>query len=488
MLNELYEEQNRTQTENGSAAFNSTGDACLDFFSLAGALRSADGERITALFKRALAENALYAVRTLFYARDVRGGLGERRLFRLCLSILAKQKPKTVEKLLPLFAEYGRFDDILALDNTPCFDVALKLLKEQLDEDLENHLKNKPVSLLAKWLPSVNTSNAASKNLAKRICKAWHITEKQYRQTLSVLRKYINIVETHLCEKDYTFPYSAVPGKALQKYRKAFIRNDEERFNSFLESVQNGTVKMNTGTIYPYELVNAVLSLSEGQSVEERELETAWNALPDYTNGENAIAVVDGSGSMYSECNGNLRPIDVALSLGIYFAERNTGHFKNHFITFSQHPRLIKIPDASFPDRVQFCASFDEIANTDLYQVFCLILSAAVKNILPQSELPSCIYIISDMEFDTAVDPDETVYEDAKKLFEASGYKLPNVVFWNVNSHRNQLPVGKSENGTVLVSGCSPTVFKMAMSDDPTPEAFMYEVLNSPRYANITVE
>ena len=73
--------------------------------------------------------------------------------------------------------------------------------------------------------------------------------------------------------------------------------------------------------------------------------------------------------------------------------------------------------------------------STDLEAVFRLILETAVEAGSSQDELPSVLYIISDIEFNCAVIyPSKSVYENARKLFEAHGYKLPAVVFINVNS------------------------------------------------------
>ena len=245
--------------------------------------------------------------------------------------------------------------------------------------------------------------------------------------------------------------------------------------------------KMNTGTLYPYQIVRSAMEEYAPDNI--RSLDTTWNALPDYCDGRNAIAVIDGSGSMYHDYGSGMMPATVAQSLGIYFAEHSKGRFKNCFITFSESPRFVKIKGNDIAEKVRYCQSFDEIANTDLYAVYRLILYAARKYNLPQEELPELIYIISDMEFDDATygSIDEaTVHEKAKNLYESYGYKLPQVVYWNVSARSEQVPVTMNETGTALVSGFSPILFRQMMEMDLTPFSMMEKILGSERYAPIS--
>ena len=219
---------------------------------------------------------------------------------------------------------------------------------------------------------------------------------------------------------------------------------------------------------------------------ERKSLDTTWQALEDFTNNENALVVVDGSGSMYRD-TGIISPASAALSLGIYFAERNKGEFANHFITFSENPQLVEIKGSDIYEKVNYCMSFNEVANTDIQKVFELILNTAIKHNVPQEQMPSSLYIISDMEFDSCVNnSDMTNFEHAKKLFADNGYNLPQVIFWNVDSRNLQQPVKFNESGVCLVSGISPRIFAMIKSHDLTPLSFMMSILNSERYKNIT--
>ena len=483
MLNELKEEMNKTETLNGAITYKSTGKFCLDLFSSIGALRNQKEEEIVKRFHRAFCEDKNIAMKILFFARDIRGGLGERKVFRTIIKNLPKTSRSALVKNIQNIPEYGRYDDLLTLMDTSCKKEVIALIKEQLSQDLAN-IETDKVSLIAKWLPSINASSPQTVKLAKRIAECLKMSEKEYRQTLSKLRKKIKIIENNLREKDYTFDYSKQPSKALFKYKKAFIRNDKERYDDFLNKVQKGEVKINTSTLYPYDIVRPFyVSNIQDESV-IKSIDTTWNALPNYANEENSIVVVDGSGSMYS-C-GNPMPITVAQSLAIYFAERNNGKFKNHFITFSENPQLVEIKGSNILEKLQYCANFNEVANTNIQKVFEVILETAIKNKLPQSELPTTIYIISDMEFDYCTeDANLTNFEYAKNLFNQNGYKLPKLVFWNVNSFQTQVPVKKNEQGVVLVSGCTPKIFEMVMKGETSPYQFMLDVLNTERYEKI---
>ena len=482
MLNYLKQEANKTATENGAVTHITTESDCLDLFATIGALRRASDEEIEARFSRAYCENRDIAMKLLFFARDIRGGLGERRVFRVILRWLAQNQPESLRKNLAHVAEYGRYDDLLALMDTPCEREMMEVLRVQLEADWEALDNGEEVSLLAKWLPSVNTSSREAVLHAKRIARYFGMTDADYRRTLVALRARIRIIENNLREKDYSFDYSKQPSKAMYKYRKAFLRNDADRYGDFINKVTAGEVKLNAGTLMPYEIISPLFSHVDKK--ERQAIDATWRSLPDFGTAENAIAVIDGSGSMY--WGAEPKPIEVALSLGIYFAERNTGAFRNHFITFSHTPRLVEVKGEDIFEKVQYCCGFNEVANTNLSKVFQLILDAAKKNSVPQEELPKKIYIISDMEFDSCAEGASlTNFEYAKRIFAEAGYTLPEVVFWNVASRNCQQPVTRNAQGVALVSGCTPRLFEMVASGTMNPYAFMLEVVESERYAKI---
>ncbi len=495
MLEYIKEESNITYTENGAVSLESTGSECLDLFASIGALRNAPEKDILSRFIQAYTENPDLAMKILFFARDIRGGLGERRVFRTIVNWLAKNEPKSLKKNIEYIAEYGRYDDLLALLGTPLEADALDIIKFQFNEDLKAAEKDEAVSLLAKWLPSVNTSNAASVCRGKRVAKALNLSEKEYRKALSSLRAKIRIIENNLRLKDYSFDYSKQPSRAMFKYKKAFDRNDKERYRAYIKAVSEGTAKMHADNVSPYELVDSYLAKdwyldSQGFmkdiSPEEAEiLNATWNSLPSFGGNDNALAVIDTSGSMYWSVTPS--PASVALSLGLYFAEHSKGAFSNHFIEFSEKPKLIEIKGDTFAEKLRYICSFNEVANTNLEAVFNLILKAAVKNHVPQEELPSKLIIISDMEFDSCVeDADLTNLELAKKKFESYGYKLPQVVFWNVASRHKNQPVSMNEEGVALVSGVTPRLFSMVAGGIVSPYAAMMDVIGSERYSKIS--
>ena len=487
-LEDLRKEENLTYTENGALTNRSTNSYCLDLFATIGALRNAEDNEIISRFIKAYTEDNNMAMKILFFARDIRGGLGERRVFRSIWKWLSLHEAESVRKNITNVPEYGRFDDLLSLLGGPCEKDMLSFIKEQLDKDLAALKIGESVSLLAKWLPSVNTSNKDSVKTAKKLAKALGFSDTEYRKVLVSLRAEIKLMENYLRDKDYSFSYEKQPSKALYKYRLAFLRNDRERYSAFLEKAEKNPSVMNTGTLTPYDVVAPIINKDKERVAiskwERRSMDVTWKALPDYTGAENALVVVDGSASMY--WYGEYIPAAVAQSLGIYFAEHNKGCFHNHFITFSENPRLVEVEGRDIVDKIRYCMSLNEYANTDLQKVFDLLLKTALKNHAKQEEIPEKLYIISDMEFDGCVENAEmSNFEYAKKKFAKHGYRLPQIVFWNVNSRNQQQPVTKNEQGVALVSGASPQIFSMLSEGILDPYSFMLETLSSERYERI---
>ncbi len=481
MLHFLKKTANRTFTENGAVTPRSTGSECLDLFATIGALRTQSCAEIENRFLRAFAEDPDLAMKILFYARDIRGGLGERSVFRTVLRWLAENEKASLTRNIPYIAEYGRWDDLLVLLDTPARREAETALHRQFRTDMKALVSDGQVSLLGKWLPSVNASSAETVQRARQLARAFGMSEAQYRRALSALRAQIRIIENSLRERDYTFDYAKQPSRAMFKYRRAFMRNDRARYQAFMTRVKSGEAVLHTGTLMPYEIVASAYNARE----QDREsLDITWKALEDFTDGEDAIVVADGSGSMY--WGGSPQPAAVAQSLAIYFAEHSHGAFRNHFITFSMTPRLVEIRGRDIAEKVRYCRSFNECANTDLQAVFELILKTAVENRIPQRELPSTLYIVSDMEFDAcARDASISNFERAKALYGHYGDRLPRVVVWNVRSRTQQQPVRMNEQGVALVSGCTPRIFSQVMSGEMDPYTNMMKVIGGERYAVI---
>ena len=481
MLEHLKQEAARTQTENGAASWQSTGSDCLDLFAALGGLRAAPKEDILARFDRAWTEDPALCLRLLFFARDVRGGLGERRLFRVILPHLAAIAPDTVRRNLAQVPFFGRWDDLLCLLDGPCRRDVLLLIRDGLLRDIAAVRSGSSVSLLAKWLPSVNASNPDTVRRAKDLARGLGLRERGYRRLLSILRARLDLAENNLRTGCFDFSYEALPSQALHRYRKAFLRRDEARFAAFRAAVERGEAKLHTGTLAPYEILRPFYAFPGPDAAEAAAIDLTWRSQEDFTRGENALVVADGSGSMYTSDNPS--PAAVAQSLAIYFAERNRGPFRNHFITFSMKPQLIELKGETIAERLRYCRSFREVANTDLEKVFDLILQTALRHGLPQSELPARLYIISDMEFDVcAKGASLTNFEAARRSYAAAGYELPQVVFWNVASRHGHQPVRKNEQGVALVSGSSPRLFSLLKSGSLEPLAFMLECLGAARY------
>lgn len=497
MLNHLKKETNVAYTTNGAKALKTTQSYLVDFFASSGALRNRDDREVIQLFSKAFAEDSLLAMKALFYTRDIRGGQGERKTFKTIIRNIAFNHPDALAKNINLIPYYGRYDDLLVLLDTPLEKLAMTIIRAQLLEDIDTESP----SLLAKWLPSENASSYETKRLAKKVYTNLGLTPKQYRKTLSMLRKRINIVEGLLSTKKFDeVEYDKIPSKAGLIYRKSFYRNDEDRYTAFIESLSKpenkNKVKINTATLFPYEIVSKYQATgmvrlgshyytSFGTSVDPT-LEAMWDNLPDYIgdNFDNALAVVDTSGSMRG------LPIEVALSLGLYLAERNKGEFHNHFITFSERPELQEVVGKTLAERLQNMSTANWDMNTNIEKVFDLVLHTAVKNNLPQEELPSKLFIISDMQFDRCVrgGNNVTLFENILQKFANAGYVMPELVFWNVNATSQQFPVSVNQTGTALVSGCSPSIFKNLLAGkDMTPYTMMLDVLNSERYATVIV-
>lgn len=486
---------NVARTENGDLAYKSTGSACLDFFSLCGGMRR-NLEDLDKLFAKAYGEDPVVAIKILFYMRNIRGGLGERNSFRVLLKELAKFYPEMAKQIVYAVPEYGRWDDLLVLLDTSVKDDAIALIKSQIEKDKSAMEKGGEVSLLGKWLPSINTSSKESVARAKILMSALYMKAVEYRKLCSALRKEIKILEDNLRRKDYTFDYSKQPSQAMLRYKKAFMRNDEERYKSFLNKVveqaakiargeeipEEEKVKLNTKTLYPYQIVAPFMgywSVNELQPEQELPLEASWKALDRDVFDSKTIVVRDGSASMYHGKDDS--PINIATSLALLFAEQLSGAYKNSFITFSSEPRLVQIPENAdtLKKKLNFISKFNDITNTDIGKLYRLILDVAKSGNVPKEEMIERILIISDMEFDCC-SSEESTFNFYKKEFEAAGYELPEIVFWNVEARDTHLPVTMNEEGVKLVSGASANIFADVVSGDlkvVTPYEFMLQML-----------
>ena len=489
-----------TTTENGHAAASTTGSALLDLYGQVGALRGQDEKRICNLLDRAIAEDRLLATKIMFYARDCRGGTGEREVFRTMLRHMAIVKPMAVVANMELIPEFGRWDDLYSLVGTPAEDNMWELISRQEIEDLKSLAMGKPVSLMGKWLKSCNASSSETKRLGKLTREQLGYSEKEYRKILKKLRDRIRIVEAQMSRQEWDkIDYETVPSKAGMIYRKAFKKHDEERYSNYIRSVQKGEKKINTAMNTPQDLVHAYLSDGYYELADEEDptIEAMWKSLPDYIQSdENVLCMVDTSGSMYG------RPIEVSTSLGMYFAQRNRGAFHNLFMTFQSTPSFVSLDDGvSMLTNLKKTWDAPWGGSTDLNRACQSMLDMAIRNHVPQKDMPTRLVIISDMEIDQAAgryrwirnendfDFNDILHVDElREMYEKAGYRMPQVIYWNVDSRDNHFQTRSDVPGTMLASGSSPRVFEavMQMKDyQATPYDAMLEVLNGERYSEV---
>lgn len=496
----LNNEFNYGVTENGALGYRTSGKALLDINFAVASLRRASESDIYNRFMNAFFEDKVTAMKWLFYVRDIRGGLGERRLFRTVITGMAKENPNYLIPLISMIPEYGRYDDLWCLLDTGLASQVLEVVKAQLMQDITDMTAGKGISLLAKWLPSPHASSTTTKRYARKIYKHIGVTERDYRKSLSRLRRYLDVVEVKMSNRQWDdIVYENVPSRANLIYNAAFLRNDEERRREFLSQLENGEVKINASTLFPHDIVHKYVTHGWGGCVKELDqtLEGLWNALPDTVQGcGNTIVVADGSGSMTSGVgNSGVTALDVANALAIYFAERSSGQFKDNYITFSERPQLVDLSSGkNLREKLQIALRHSEVANTNIEAVFNLILNTAVREKMHQEDMPQNILIISDMEFDGCATcgnggwderPDTRLFEVIAQRYEAAGYKLPRLVFWNVNSRTGTVPVVENDMGVALVSGFSPNIAQMVMSGKTDPYECLLEALNNERYAPI---
>ena len=499
-LENLKEQADYTRTLNGALTHGSTGDACLDLFAVAGGMRYRNPGDIIRMFELAYIENRELAMKLLFHIRDIREGVGERKMFRTLLRHVAFKWPESARKNVAHIAEFGRWDDLLCLYRTPAQKQMVEVIRTQLETDLaaadrrEAGDPDAPISLLAKWLPSPNASSHKTQKLGKWMAKQLGMEEREYRKMLARLRAHSCVTERYLTRKSLDkIDYEAVPAGAMLKYRNAFDRNDPENFTEYLTEVSEGKKQMHADTLFPYEIIRPFFS--EGgwgfrfapDAVSGKDaLEALWNSQCAKIAQDNALAVVDVSGSMFWGRSKQALPILMAVALGLYCAERCQGVFHNHMITFSERPQLLKIHGRNLEEKLNYMLRADWGCSTNMEAVFNLLLDTAIRTHARQEEMPSAIYIFSDMEFNCAVrDPNKTIYDNARERFAEHGYELPAVIFQNVNSWQMNAPVRANTRGAALCSGAGTASFKHKFDGNVTPMSHMMRVLMSERYKEV---
>ena len=472
-----------TRTENGAVALNTTGNACLDLFGTIGALRDADHLRIARMFEDAYKEDPLLATKIAFYARDIREGLGERRVFRNIIIYLARKHPEALRPNLDLIGVFGRYDDMYCLLGTPLENDMWAAMKKQLDEDIKNLHEGNAVSLLAKWIKTADASSKRTRTLGLMTAQKLGYPVYNFKRIIRALRKRIGVVESLMSAGRWNeIRYSSVPSRAMMIYRKAFAKHDAERFTEFTADAVAGKEKINSSVLYPYDLVEKIWTW--GSAKEDDVVEAQWRQLPNYVEpGTNAIVIADTSGSMSG------RPINTAIGLAIYFAERNVGAYHNMWMSFSANPKIHRLKGNTLARKINSIDMSDWMMNTDLKAAFKLVLDIAEKNEVSPEEMPKSLIVISDMEIDFCGNKDWTFYDKMAHKFEKHGYQIPNIIFWNVNSRNDVFHADTKRKGVQLCSGQSTTVFKQMLSCiGMTPVEAMHKVIDSERYNCITIE
>ena len=448
-------------TANGADTYASSLDANVDFFYMVGSSR---GKDISSTFEKAYQNNSELALRTLLFARDVRGGAGERQTFRDLLVYLEKNHTQVVFDLLPVIPFYGRWDDLLCFKTEAVRNAAFGFIAYALTE--------KQDGLCAKWMPR---QPSKTDNTAHLLRNFMGLSPKDYRKLLVGLT---NVVEQKMCAGDWKeIDFSKLPSLASARYNKAFARNSKETYDLYKEQLASGEAKINANAVYPYDIIKTI------RVGGEQEVAVAqWNALPNYLGEDFILPMVDVSGSMSCAANGSgsLSCMDVAISLGLYLADKQTGAFKDMFLTFSANPQL-QILKGDLNAKLNQLESSDWGMNTDIEKAFVKVLDVAVKGKVPQAEMPKYIMIMSDMEFDTCTDG--TAFNTLQSRFEAAGYELPKVVFWNLNARLGNVPVTQDQKNVALISGFSTNVLKSVLAaKNFTPVGVMLETIMSDRY------
>lgn len=489
-------------TENGAYALDSSLDPIVDLFAEIGALRERSDDDIINLFERAYSIDKLLVTKILFYARDIREGLGERRTFRILLKHCADAHPEAIRNNIGLIGEYGRYDDLYMLIGTKLEAQMWETMKAQFLADFDAMAQNKPISLLAKWIKTPDASSKATRALGILTARKLGYSVYDFKRLLRKLRKYLKIVEATMSAQQWSdIDYQAVPSRAAMLYRKTFWKHDADRYSAYIEDVKSGDKKINAGTLYPYDILerycpdNVFTTYHFRDPKVDDTLEELWKALPNYVSEDagNMLVMADVSGSM------NGRPMATSVGLAIYFAERNTGDFKNMFMTFSRNPSVVDIRGRTLLDKIKSVFDKGVGYDTNIEKAFDALLDMAIDNNTPADQMPSALIIISDMEFNNISDSDScwrddivtdmSFYDTMKSRYEHKGYTIPHIVFWNVNARHDTFHTEANIPGTTLLSGQSVTAFKNFISaiEGMTPIEFMLMAINVERYSAITI-
>lgn len=476
LVEALTQVANITTTANGALAYKSTLNANLDFYGCSGNIGIKE-EILLDKFDAAFTEDEDLAIRNLLNMRDIRGGKGvrdnSRKVLKHLLENIKPTKELDLSLLLARFVDVGRWDDLLFVYGE----------NEQLDKVIEHFfiqgLASENPTLVAKWTP-LNQKDSKSKKFMSALRAKLKLSPKQMRKYIVEKR---NIVETKMCENLWSdIDYKSVPSQAMRIYKKSFGRNDEVRFEEYIDSVQKGETKINASTLYPHEV------LGRSHITPDNVAEVQWKALPNYIKeGVGILPMVDVSGSMQVKSYGEYMCMDISVALGMYLAEKNTTHFANSFITFHSNPEFVKFKEGdSLAKRKSTTLRASWGGTTNLNKAFNLILDAVKEHGLNQEDLPDYLVVLSDMQFDPQNGRDKPISVITKGKFEELGLVCPKLIWWNLSTSGSNTPVTFDQEGNALVSGFSPSVMTALLADDLetyTPENVMLKDLMQDKYS-----
>lgn len=468
------------RTENGMKALKGSGNKVVDLFYSIGASR---GKDVVPAFVGAMNENTDKALRVLQWSRDVREGAGERKIFRDVLAYLAKNNVLKASALLNRVGELGRWDDLWSV-----FGIN-ETLDKQIVETIVIELE-KGNGLMAKWLPR-QKEIINGKDLVKALRERMHLSPADYRKLVVSNTK---VVEQYMCAKNWdNIDFSKIPSLAHARYKKAFYKNAVDSYKAYVEALvrNDGSAKINAGAVYPYDVIKGVFEKcyngwGRGGGYNETEkavINAQWDALPNYLGDNSVLALVDTSGSMSQPVGGNpnLNVMDVAVSLGIYVADKLKGDFKDCFLTFNSTPELYQLK-GSVTDKAAQMVNAKWGGSTNLHAAFDLILKTAKNGNVAPEDMPKTLLILSDMQFNCCTNYDDSAIQMIQRKYSEAGYEAPNVVFWNLRDAGNK-PVTFDKNKTALVSGFSPAILRSILANEEfTPEAIMNETIMKDRY------
>lgn len=525
----------------GSDVYESTGDPRVDL-SVA-LVRGCDDETIynglTSILSMPDKDALEDAILLAFQTRNIRGGKGERQLFKkMMLYFYDAFGSLFTPEFLELFPRYGCWDDLFQLATDKQTSESLRygilvLTKNQLEQDVQSLEQGKSVSLCAKWCPREDRMGDLYKQLAKMMypeIKKLSERHKTLRQTLSKLNVAAKTTEIKMCANTWAdIVPKEVPAVCRQKHMKAFLNENKrgasesedrmvcrEHFQEFFAKAAAGEVKMNGAeTIYPHEVVSRILHLLGNENSfpdEKNALIGQWLAIVNKAKEggalQNCIAMCDFSGSMSG------LPKLICTALGLLVAEVNG---TNKILTFDSEPKWHTFPEGDIFQKVASIS--DELGqglSTDFQKAMDLVLSDIVKQRIRPEDVPKDLIVFTDMGWDQACGSDkrsgytgnryrhnvkteevQTHIEMIREAFRRTGEDMwsvpfvpPRIVIWNLRANYKDFHATSDEEGVVMLSGWSPSLFKVLQEkgvEVMTPYQALRAQLDDPMYDAVRV-